>query len=152
MKEQRLREMIKTEVREVLQEELRDLVMREIEVEKGPRKQGDPDVKRVVKEEWNVIDYMAGYIPYLEGALRGVQEDTDAAKNASAKALEGIKAVAGILETTHRSIMAISNLAVGLKQLPDLETQIVKIFEDKMTGTIPLRQAMIVDSETKEVE
>ncbi len=134
MKEQQLREVIRTEVKEVLQKELRDLVMREIEVEKGPRKQGDPEVKRIVKEDWNVIDYMAGYIPYLEGALRGVQADTDSAKNTSAKALEGIKAMAEILETTHKSITAIANFADDLRQLPDLETQVVRIIQNKMAS------------------
>jgi len=130
------------ELRGIIRSELRDLVMHEIEVEKGPRKQGDPEGKRVVKENWNVLAYMAGYIPYLEGALRGMQEDVDSSRNNSVKALEAVKAMAGILEVTHKSMVAIAGFASRLEhlQLPDLETEVVRIIQDNIanSGRIPL--------------
>lgn len=97
--------------------------MRKIMVERGPRKQGDPE-KVVVEEEWNVIDYMAGYIPYLEGALRGVQADVNVIR-------EGIKASAGILVGLEDSVMAMAQLANRARQLGLLEKPKPKIIDLK---------------------
>ena len=156
--EQQLKRIIKTEVRKVFQKELRDLVMRDLEIEKGPRKQGDPDVKRIVTERVNVIDFIAMYLPGVEGALRGVQEDTDSAKNTSAKALEAVKAMAEILETTHKSIVAIASFAneIGQLQLPNLETEVVKIIKNAMaTKALPFNTHLpdlVIDTEAEEVK
>ena len=92
----------KTEIRTLIGEEFSKALTRTIEVERCPRKQGDP-VKAVKDEAWNIIDFITGYFPYIEGALRGVQDDAHDAKINSAKALVASKAMAGILETTHRS-------------------------------------------------
>lgn len=34
-------------------------------------------------EEWNILDWIAKYFPYMEGALRGVQSDAAQARNRS---------------------------------------------------------------------
>jgi hypothetical protein len=123
MEEKELKKIIRQELRKVLREELRDLVMRKIMVERGPRKQGEPE-KVVVEEEWNVIDYMAGYIPYLEGALRGVQGDVDVIR-------EGLMAISGILVGLEDSVMAMAQLANRARQLGLIEKAEPKIIDLK---------------------
>jgi len=53
---------------------------RTVVIERGPRKQGDPE-KVIKEEEWNMIDYALSYPSRIEAALRGVQEDVDKMKN-----------------------------------------------------------------------
>lgn len=54
-------------------------VSREMNMEKGPRKQGDPE-KVIVRETVNVISLLADYIPRVEASMRGMQADVDLAK------------------------------------------------------------------------
>jgi len=70
----------KEEIRRIVREELKEALFRRIAIERGPRQQGDPE-KVVKEEEWNVLDFLAVYLPRVEGALRGVQEDVDKTKN-----------------------------------------------------------------------
>src|SRR4030066_25582 len=65
----------------IVQTELKALVMREVVMEKGPRKQGDPAEKVVERLTINVIDEIAKYMPYLEGAVRGMQADLETNTN-----------------------------------------------------------------------
>jgi hypothetical protein len=65
--EQRIREIIREELRGVVQEELSAALTRTITIKKAP-----PDSEPYnTDEEWNVLDWIVGYIPYLEGALGG---------------------------------------------------------------------------------
>lgn len=66
-------------VRRIFREELEGFLLREITVERGPRTQGDPE-RTVTTEQWNILDWLAHYLPLIEGALRGMQEDVDLAK------------------------------------------------------------------------
>ena len=90
-------------VREIIQEELKAALVRTVTIERGPEKQGDPE--KVVKEEqWNVLDFMAAYMPKIEGALRGVQADVDQAKNQ-------VHHMTGIMLGQEQSIMALGKAA-----------------------------------------
>ena len=83
-------------IREIIREELKEALWRKITIERGPRQQGDPE--RVIKEEeWNVLDFMAAYAPRIEGALRGMQEDVDHAKNNVAGVIDRINAIGSTL-------------------------------------------------------
>lgn len=98
------KEWIKEAVKEVLQEELKALVLREVIMEKGPRNQGDTD--GVVKEKKiiNTIDMIAHYLPFVEGALRGVQEDTN--RTANAVSLQVLK-----IEGMGKTLISMQNVA-----------------------------------------
>jgi len=67
-------------IRTIIQEELKELVMRDIVMEKAPRKPGDPP-KHTEKLTVNVIDEIAKYMPHVEGAIRGVQHDVNVNNN-----------------------------------------------------------------------
>lgn len=83
-------------IRALIQDELKLALCRKITIERGPRTQGDPE-KVIKEEEWNVLDFMAVYLPRIEGALRGMQEDVDKTKNTVAKTEEKIETVGKIL-------------------------------------------------------
>jgi len=70
----------KAEIRLIIQEELKDCFGRTVQMEKGPRKQGDPEV-RVETEDIDIVSALLIYLPRIEAALRGTQEDVDQTKN-----------------------------------------------------------------------
>ncbi|MEG6552679.1 hypothetical protein V6C53_20790, partial [Desulfocurvibacter africanus] len=67
-------------VQEVVQDELKAALVRTITVQKGPDKQGDPQ-QRVETMEVSVLDFLAKYLPDIEGRLLGMQADVDCARN-----------------------------------------------------------------------
>ena len=93
----------KEEIRTLFAQEFNKAMMRKITVERGPRKQGDPE-KRIVEEEWNVLDWLVGYLPYVEGAIRGVQADVDKSKNKSATTLKAVEVISNILLSQGKGI------------------------------------------------
>ena len=90
-------------IRAIIQEELQTALVRKVTVERGPDKQGDPE-KVIKEEEWNVLDFMAAYLPKVEGAIRGVQADVDTAKNQ-------VHHMTGIMIGQESSIMALGQAA-----------------------------------------
>lgn len=99
------------EIRAIIQQELKLALCRTITIERGPRQQGDPE--KVVKEEqWNVLDFMAAYLPKIEAALRGMQEDVDHAKNSVDEQAARIGAIGQVLltmETSAKRLAAFSD-------------------------------------------
>ncbi len=60
---------------------------RTVQMEDGKTERG----KKVIKEkDVNVLDHLAKYIPYVEGAVRGAQQDAGAARNRSQQTLNEI--------------------------------------------------------------
>ncbi len=102
----------KEEIRSIIQEELKGALFRMITIERGPDKQGDPE-KRVAEEEWNVLDFLAFYLPKIEAALRGTQEDVDKTKNQVFKQSDQIQVVGNTL-------MALENSAKNIAKLSDV--------------------------------
>lgn len=68
---------------------------REIQFEDRKADPGNPKIKT---ENWNVLDWLCKYLPSLEGAMRGVQNDADQARN---RAIETRDMVARAIEKTH---------------------------------------------------
>jgi hypothetical protein len=122
----------KEQIREIFREEFARALTRTLELERGPRKQGDPQEKRIVEEPWNLIDFMAGYLPYLEGAIRGTQETTDTLKNNVAQNTERLEAIGQVLIDMERSVEAIATLSDILHKSGLLEPQKPKLIEGKM--------------------
>ena len=96
----------KENIRALFAEEFNKAMTVKIKYEKGPRKQGDPE-KLVVEEEWNILAWLATYFPYIEGALRGMQADTNKVTNKSVKMLEGISAMSQILIEAEKGFKAL---------------------------------------------
>ena len=97
-------------IRGIIREELKEaftieMVMEKKRDEKTGQPLAVPDIKKIkvwLPEEW------ARHIPYFEGALRGMQETSDKAKNNSIKAFQGVCAIAQILRTIEEPIKQIA--------------------------------------------
>ena len=99
----------------MIQEELKAALFRKITIERGPRKQGDPE--KVIKEEdWNVLDFLAAYLPRIEAAMRGMQEDLDHTKNKVDQYNEK-------LEIVGRTLLGIEKAAKKVALLSDMITE-----------------------------
>ena len=83
-------EIVEVRCRAIVQEELKACFGRTVLMEKGPRKQGDPE-KRTVQEEVDIVSALIMYLPRIEAALRGMQEDVDHTKNRVVKHTEKIE-------------------------------------------------------------
>lgn len=90
----------KEEIRKIIQEELKAALVRTVMVERGARKQGDPE-KVVKEEEWNVLEWFVVYAPLIEGALRGMQGDVS--KVANKVDIQGVQ------------IEALGNILIGME-------------------------------------
>jgi hypothetical protein len=115
----------KREIRKIFQEELKTALLRTITIERGPKKQGDPE-KVIKEEEWHVLDFLAAYLPKIEAALRGSQEDIDHAKNQVAEYNNKLEAVGQALLGMEGSARVMAQLAdrarkLGLLRHPDLK-------------------------------
>jgi hypothetical protein len=117
--EQRIREIFREELRGVVQEELNAALTRTIKVEKSP-----PDGESYrTTEEWNVLDWLVHYIPYLEGALRGCQADVDKAKNQTAENATRIQALGQTvvgMEEAARSLVELRDSVRRITESPGL--------------------------------
>jgi hypothetical protein len=122
---QRDKDEIREIVREVVREELRAALHREIDVVKAGRQQGEPE-SVTVRESWNVLDFLAYYLPHLEGALRGVQEDVDRAKNDVAGNTAKLQAVGDTLVSLHGSARQIVALSESMRTMLDNPGRIVR--------------------------
>lgn len=98
-------------LREMIQEELKAALYRTIIIERGPRQQGDPE-KVIKEEEWNVLDFFVTYLPKIEAALRGMQEDLDHTKNNVANYNK-------LLHEVGQTFMAMEQSAKKLAQFSD---------------------------------
>lgn len=111
-----MRDKDKAEIREIIREELKAALCRTITIERGPRQQGDPE--KVTKEEqWNVLDFLAAYLPKIEAALRGMQEDVDHAKNSVAEQSVRIGAIGQVLLTMETSAKRLAAFSDYVKTL-----------------------------------
>ena len=94
-------------IREIIREELKEaFTMEKKRDEKTGQPLAVPEIKKIkvwLPEEW------ARHIPYFEGALRGMQETSDKAKNNSIKAFHGVAAIAQILRAIEKPIKKIAS-------------------------------------------
>ena len=104
-----MKEKEEQQLRQLISEEINKAMMRKVLVERGPRKQGDPE-KKIVEEEWNVLDWIVSYIPLIEAALRGLQEDTDKMKNKVNQNNEMTQAVGQLLINNENNLKKIAQI------------------------------------------
>lgn len=96
------------EVRKIIQDEIKEAFVREFTVEKGKRQPGDPE-KRFETMKMPVTDFLAHYIPLVEGALRGMQETVDRVKN-------NVNRNTAQLEQSTRQLEAVGNILIGMEK------------------------------------
>jgi len=91
------------------QSQNRDMVFEDSKTEKG----------RTVEKttEVNVLDQIVKYLPYIEGAIRGIQEDVDKMKNNVAGNNEKLRVVGETLIRMEQGARNISLFADKLKQI-----------------------------------
>lgn len=114
-----VQEEIQQKIREIVRQELNLALQRTITIERGPEKQGDPE--KVVREEnWHILDFLCAYMPRLEGALRGMQEDVDQTKNRVAENTDRLVAVGNVLigmEDQTRALVELTDVARGISEI-----------------------------------
>ena len=133
--EQRIREIIREELRGVVQEELNAALTRTITVKKAP-----PDSEPYnTDEQWNVLDWIVGYIPYLEGALRGCQADVDKAKNETAENTAKLQALG-------QTLAGMEQAAISLVELRDSVQRITE------NPGLVVREALLQEGENRVTE
>ncbi len=108
------------DIREIIREELKTALFTTITVERGPEKNGDPE-KVVKEEEWNVLHFLAAYLPQIQGALRGMQEDTNKANNRSIEGSGKFQALGELLIGLEESVTIMARFAQALNQSGLLE-------------------------------
>lgn len=134
------------DIRALFAEEFNKAMTWKFKYEKGPRKQGDPE-KLEVEEEWNIFAWLAQYIPYLEGAMRGMQADTNKMTNAATKALEGIKAMSELFTENEKGFKALgefNNVLLKLSKSPH--------FSETLALTYGMEGSETLDVKGEEVE
>jgi len=114
IKREDLQELVKEAVRDVVREEVQAALNRTITVQKGPDKNGDPEAK-VETQELNILDFLATYLPDIEGRLLGMQEDVESARNRVNEQTEKIDAVGNTLLALHDSSRKIAALAEAVR-------------------------------------
>lgn len=112
-------------VNAVVHKNLVGALFREIDVEKGPEKQGDPE-KRIEKKNVHILDFLCEYLPKLEGRLLGMQADVDSARNRSAEALQLQQQNTEKLDAIGSTLLSFE--AVGL-DLVTIRDSFVKLIE-----------------------
>jgi len=126
----------KAAIQDLIREELSLALNRKITVERGPRQQGDPE--KVIKEEdWNILDFLAIYLPRIEGSMRGMQEDLDKAKCDISIGNERIGAIGNIL-------IGMENAAKQLAEFSDN----IKMIKSRTQNTLALHNDAIMESES----
>ena len=70
------KEVIRAIVKEEIQLAFSEGFKRKLVMKVSPRKPGDPPT-HTKEMDVNILDELVKYLPYVEGAIRGCQEDTD---------------------------------------------------------------------------
>lgn len=120
--EQRIREIIREELRGVIQEELNAALTRDITIRKAP-----PDSEPYNEtERWNVLDFMAGYLPHIQGALLGMQEDTNKANNKADNNAAKLQALGQTLAGMEQAAMSLVELRDSVRQITENPGMVIR--------------------------
>lgn len=107
-------------MRRIIREELAEALNRTITVELGPDKPGDPE-KRIETKEVNVLDFLAQYLPQVEGRLLGAQSDinkTNAIFEEQGRQLQAIGGALLGMERSAKSVAELSDIIRALEMIP----------------------------------
>ena len=122
-----MRDKVKEEIKTIFQEVFDDNFNVEIVIDKGARKPGDH--KHVVeKETVPLLPFLAGYLPKIEGAIRGTQETMDNVKNKDAEVRDRLElvekqmeTVAGIMFQHQKEVTFVTRLVAKLGEIGILD-------------------------------
>ncbi|MHA2344225.1 MAG: hypothetical protein ACXADW_20355 [Candidatus Hodarchaeales archaeon] len=115
-------------IKRLIRYEFKSALVRTIEVEKAARPGEDLPREGKVHEKvkTNVLDWFVSYLPYIEGALRGIQKDTNKTNNAVREnliplitddMLEGLIAIKNILLNHEDNLLTIGEFSKKTKLL-----------------------------------
>ncbi|MCK5139690.1 MAG: hypothetical protein KAQ85_07610 [Thermodesulfovibrionia bacterium] len=107
-------------IKDIIHKELHNALYRDIKVIKSPRPGEDPpeEGKEVFeKKSVNVLEWFTTYLPYVEGALRGMQGQLAKLDN---NLTPQVKSTSKILIQCEKDIKEISKLATKLKPVLEI--------------------------------
>ena len=114
----KIRTIIQEETRTIVQEELKAALTIEIQYEKFDKDKG---MKEALTKKFHLSVWLADQFPYLTGALRGMQEDTNKANNKMRNTAENVKKLTDIMIQAESSLKCISALSDKIKEVPQIE-------------------------------
>ena len=109
-------------LRRMIRHEFRLALFREIDVEEAARPGEDPPREgRVAKKiRVNVLEWFTSYLPYIEGALRGMQSDVGKVNDKIFKQLTpGVATIAELLIANEGNMQLIAKFVDNVKQLAE---------------------------------
>lgn len=92
----------------------------EIEIEDGHSEKGKTTLK---KQRINVLHHLAKYMPYIEGAIRGVQSDAAQARNRSSEVLASIQQFKKDLKDYATFLSSTRRIGDSLKKVIGIENK-----------------------------
>lgn len=110
-------------LRKIIREELANFLIRTIEVEKASRPgEGEPKEGKIYeKVEVNVLEWFTSYLPYIEGAIRGMQHDMGRVNNKIWKDLSpAIESMQKIFLKHEKNMIEISKFTTKIKPLLEI--------------------------------
>jgi len=113
--------MLSKKDREWVEAKFKEYLFRTITVEKAARGPGEVD-KRIEKQNRYILDVLVEYLPYMEGAWRGVQEDVDKMKSRQMKLEEQVEKVGQLLTALENAITTMARFAVVMQRSGLLES------------------------------
>ena len=139
-------------IRRMIRYEFKQALVRTITIEKGVKPGTDnkrpgeksstppnPNVKEeVVLDKVNILDWMVYYFPWVEGAHRGLQEDTNKTNNKTTKHIENMQTPIANLEAMKNIFLAHENT---MKKLVGF----TKYIEDELKGIEASKKVEVIE-------
>ena len=82
-------------------------LVRNVTLEKAARQNGEPE-KTIKNEEMNILDFIAKYIPLVEGGFRGCQSDINKLTNRTIDVNEKIQIIAQMMVDSKQPVLEIT--------------------------------------------
>ena len=101
-------------IRTIIQEELKDALTIGIKHDKFDKNTG---IKEVIIKEFHLTVWLADQFPYLVGALRGMQSDTNKANNRMISTADSVKALNKIMIDNENALKCIAALNDKVKEI-----------------------------------
>jgi len=105
---------IKTAIEEIVRVEIRKALTIRVKMEKNrDDKTGQPlAVPFTEEKDVYIPEFWITYLPYYEGAIRGMQETVDTVKNNTVKNVEAVRAMTGIMLGLEGAVTKIAEKAL----------------------------------------
>lgn len=109
------KEWIEETFRMAIRKECRAALYREITLVKKGRHPEDPEIREETRTA-NILDVFVEYLPLVEGALRGLQEDCNKANNKSLVTNQAIEQMAQIFMSHEKTMKTIAEFSEALRE------------------------------------